>query len=180
MKKIFFFVVAALMSTAMYADLRVATFEDITLAKADTVWQGADEPALGWNTWLSGTYVFQSYNGGDSGYGAYYSAFTVSNQTANTYAGLEDAYHSASGGAYEGNNFAVWNMNYYGSDTVGFEPQVVPGFFINNTAYAVNSMVNGDSFAKAFGKDDWFKLTITGQKNKVYQRVDLCGPFRPR
>lgn len=143
----------------------VAGFEDITLAKADTVWQGADEPALGWNTWLSGTYVFQSYNGGDSGYGAYYSAFTVSNQKDSTFAGLQDAYHSASGGAYEGNNFAVWNLNYYGADTVGFEPQIVPGMFINNTAYAVNSMCNGDGYAKKFGKDDWFKLTINGYLN---------------
>jgi hypothetical protein len=142
----------------------VAGFEDITLAKADTVWQGADAPVLGWNNWTSGTYNFQTYY--DNGYGSdYYSAFTVSNQTANTFEGLQDAYHSASGGAYEGNNFVVWNMNYYGSDTVTFEPQVVPGFWINNTAYAVNSMVNGDSFAKAFGHNDWFKLTIDGYLN---------------
>lgn len=143
----------------------VAGFEDITLAKADTVWQGAEAPVEGWNNWMSGTYGFQSYYGGNSGYGDYFSAFTVSNQTANTFEGLQDAYHSASGGAYEGENFAVWNMNYYGSDTVTFEPQVVPGFFINNTAYAVNSMVNGDSFAKAFDQDDWFKLTINGYLN---------------
>lgn len=142
----------------------VAGFEDITLAKADTVWQGADAPVLGWNNWTSGTYNFQTYY--DNGYGSdYYSAFTVSNQTANTFEGLQDAYHSASGGAYEGNNFVVWNMNYYGSDTLSFEPQVVPGFWVNNTAYAVNSMVNGDGFAKAFGHNDWFRLTINGYLN---------------
>lgn len=165
MKKIFFFAAAALMSTAMFADLQVATFEDIELAKADTVWQGADAPELGWNNWSSGIYNFQSFY--DNSYGDYYTSFTVSNQTANTYAGLQDAYHSASGGAYAGNNFAVWNMNYYGVDTVTFDAQVVPGFFINNTAYAVNSMCNGDGYAKKFGKEDWFKLTIDGYLNDM-------------
>jgi hypothetical protein len=130
------------------------------VAKADTCWQGADVPALGWNNWTSGTYAFQTYY--DDTYGAYFSAFTVTNDTASTSTGSTEAYRSAKGGAYAGDNFAVWNMNYYGLDTVSFDAQVVPGFFVNNTAYAVNSMVNGDSYAKKFGKDDWFKLTING------------------
>lgn len=163
MKKIFFLAAAAMMSAAMYADLQVATFEDIMLAKVDTVWQGADAPVIGWNNWKSGSYNFLSYYGGNSGYGDYYSAFTVSNQMSNTYEGLQDAYHSACGGAYEGNNFAVWNENYYGADSIMFDnPQVFKGFWINNTAYAVNSMCNGDGYAKKFGKDDWFKLRIYG------------------
>lgn len=143
---------------------KVATFEDITLAKEDTVWQGADAPVVGWNNWMSGTYGFQTYYS-VSEYGPYYAAFTVSNQTANTFEGLQDAYHSANGGAYEGENFVVWNLGYYGLDTVTFAAQVVPGMFINNTAYAVNSMCNGDSYAKKFGKDDWFKLTVNGYLN---------------
>ena len=39
---------------------------------------------------------------------------------------------------------------------------VVPGFYVTNSSYAYNSMTGGDSFAKKFGKGDWFKLTITG------------------
>lgn len=142
----------------------VAGFEDITIAKADTCWQGADEPILGWNNWKSGTYGFQTYNG-SSDWGAYFSAFTVSNQTDSTYTGLQDAYRSANGGAYAGQNFAVWNLNYYGADTITFAAQTVPGMFVNNTAYAVASMCNGDDFAKKFTKDDWFKLTIHGYLN---------------
>lgn len=144
---------------------KVATFENeaggINVAKADTVWQGADVPVIGWNSWTSGTYNFRSYYGGNSGYGDYFTSFTVTNETANTSTGYTEAYRSAKGGAYEGENFAVWNMY---NDTITFDAQVVPGFFINNTAYAVTSMVNGDSFAKAFGKDDWFKLTCIGVK----------------
>lgn len=141
----------------------VATFEDITIAQPESVWQGADAPALGWNNWTSGIYGFQSFY--DNSYGDYFSAFTVSNQTSNTFEGLQDAYHSAAGGAYEGENFAVWNMNYYGQDKITLEAQVVPGMFVNNTAYAVNSMCNGDGYAKKFEKDDWFKLTINGYLN---------------
>ena len=144
---------------------QVATFENevggINIAKADTCWQGADVPVIGWNSWTSGTYNFRSYYGGNSGYGDYFTSFTVTNETANTSTGYTEAYRSAKGGAYEGENFAVWNMY---NDTITFDAQVVPGFFINNTAYAVTSMVNGDSFAKAFGKDDWFKLTCIGVK----------------
>ena len=153
------------------APKKVATFENeaggIHVAKADTCWQGADVPVVGWNNWQSGEFAFQSYYGGNSGYGDYYAAFTVTNETANTSTGTAEAYRSAKGGAYEGENFAVWNMNYYGADTVSFDAQVLPGFFVCNTAYAVASMSLGDSYAKKFGKDDWFLLTITGLKDGV-------------
>ena len=166
MKKIFFLGLMTFAAISLMAEVKVATFENeaggINVAKADTCWQGADVPAIGWNTWTSGTYAFETYYGGNSGYGDYYSAFTVTNEKANTSTGSAEPYRSAKGGAYEGDNFAVWNMNYYGSDTIRFDSQVVPGFFINNTAYAVNSMVNGDYFAKAFGKDDYFVLYCAG------------------
>ena len=149
----------------------VATFENeeggVYVAKADTCWQGADAPALNWNTWKSGDYNFQTYYGGNTGMGDYYSAFTVTNETANTSTGFTEPYRSANGGAYAGENFAVWNMNYYGADTITFDAQVVPGFFVNNTAYAVTSMCNGDGFAKKFGDEDWFVLYSIGIKNGV-------------
>ncbi len=170
MKKIFLLFGAAAFACTLHAKT-VATFENeaggIHVAKADTCWQGADVPVAGWNNWLSGEFAFQSYYGGNSGYGDYYAAFTVTNETANTSTGTAEAYRSAKGGAYAGENFAVWNMNYYGGDTVSFDTQLVPGFFVCNTAYAVASMSLGDSYAKKFGKDDWFLLTITGLKDGV-------------
>ena len=142
----------------------VATFENeeggVNLTTAESAWQGADEPQEGWNEWKNGAYYFQTYALPSS---YYYSAMTVSNETANTSTGWAEPYRSAKGGAFEGTNFAVWNMNYYGDDVVSFEtPHVFPGFWVNNTAYAVTSMCNGDSYAKKFEQDDWFKLTITG------------------
>jgi hypothetical protein len=156
--------------------VQVATFENevggVNVAKADTCWQGADAPVLGWNTWKSGDFTFMSFY--DNSYGTYYSAFTVTNETATTSTGSAEPYRSTSGGAYEGENFVVWNLNYYGLDTVTFDKQAVKGFFVNNTAYAVTSMKNGDSFAKKFGAEDWFKLTCIGVLNGVETgRVDV-------
>lgn len=142
----------------------VATFENedggINLTTAESNWFGADEPVEGWNSWKSGDYNFQTY------YSEYYkSAWVVTNETSTDFEDYNDAYRSACGGSFEGDNFAVWNLCYYGDEYITFEPQVVPGFFVNNSIYAVHSMSNGDSFAKKFDKDDWFKLTITGLRN---------------
>ena len=172
MKKLFFLATAMVVCAASaMAEVKVATFENeaggINLTAAESAWQGTDAPVIGWNNWKSGDFNFMSYFGGNSGYGDYYSAFTVTNETANTSTGSAEPYRSAKGGAYEGSNFAVWNLNYYGLDSIAFEAQTLNGFFVNNTAYAVNSMSKGDGWAKKFAATDWFKLTITGQKNNV-------------
>jgi len=168
----------ALDGLTIFRPTEVATFENedggINVAKADTCWQGADAPVIGNNAWKSGEFNFLTYYGGDTGMGEYYSAWTVTNETANTSTGYTEPYRSAKGGAYEGQNFAVWNLNYYGVDTITFNKQAIAGFFVNNTAYAVNSMCNGDGFAKKFGKEDWFKLTCVGVLNKAeVARLDV-------
>lgn len=40
--------------------------------------------------------------------------------------------------------------------------KIVDHFYVNNSTYAVLSMLNGDGFAKKFADGDWFKLTVTG------------------
>lgn len=176
MKKIFF-VLCMFLSVNMFAKLPVADFENetggINVAKADTCWQGADEPSLGLHLWESATYMFASFTVDYGGYYGY-TGFTVTNETANTSTGWSQAYRSASGGAFEGSNFAVWNDPFTTDTMIAFLPQVVPGFYINNTAYAVNSMLNGDSFAKKFGKDDFFVLHCIGWLNgEVVDTVDF-------
>lgn len=141
----------------------VATFENeaggINLVDAESNWFGADEPANEWNSWTSGDFNFKTYYTP-----SYKSAWVVTNETSTEFASWSDAYRSAAGGAFDGDNFVVWNLCYYGTEQVTFEPQVVKGFFVNNNSYAVNSMCNGDASAKKFENTDWFKLTITGYK----------------
>ncbi len=164
MKKIFFFAAAALMSTAMFAQLQVATFEDVTLPGIETVLHLTETGTI-----QSGSFAFtqdvQDYGGGY----VYYFGNVVSNKTSNQYMGDWQNDMSASGGAYEGNNFVVWTMSYYGDDVITLQDAaVVPGFYINNTPWVVDAILNGDGMSTdgaPFGENDWFKLTVNGSLN---------------
>lgn len=166
MKKIFFLGLMTMSTIFVMAQVNVATFENeaggINLTTPESNWFGADEPVNEWNNWKSGDFHFQTYYT-DS----YKSAMVVTNETSTDFTDYNDAYRSASGGAFEGDNFAVWNLCFYGEDEVSFDPQVVKGFYINNNSYAATSMCNGDGYAKKFEKTDWFKLTILGYKELV-------------
>lgn len=145
----------------MFAQLQVATFEDVTIGAPESVLHLSETGTI-----KSGSFLFTQDVEDYGSWGVYYFGNLPSNKSDNTFASYLDAEKSACGGAYEGENFNVWNMSYAGLDGIALEEAaVVPGFFINNTAYAVNSMCNGDGYAKKFGKDDWFKLTINATLN---------------
>ncbi len=163
MKKSLLFVAAALMSATMFAELQVATFEDVTIGAEESVLH-LDESG----TFESGDFIFQQEVADYGEWGVYYYGNLPTNKSDNEFASYLDAEKSANGGAFAGKNFVVWTQSYMGIDGVSLkEAAVVPGFFINNTAYDVNSMRYGDSFAKKFGKDDWFRLTITASLNGI-------------
>lgn len=138
-------------------EVKVADFEDVT-AGIDAAW------VSGVNQWQSGSYTFTTYK--DDSYGdAYYYAFVVSNETANTSTGFMEPYRSAKGGAYEGDNFAVWYSDWNGNNSITFDTQVVPGFFVNNNAYAVAAFVDGTQApARRFTAEDKFLLYAIGKK----------------
>jgi len=175
MKKFFFLGLMTISTISMMAAVNVADFENaaggINVAKADTCWQGANSPVLGWNNWKSGDFNFQTYYGGNSGYGDYYAAFTVTNESANeaTTLGYDRPYRSASGGGNNGSaNFAVSYVDSYNPDTVSFAAQTVAGFFVNNTPYTIGGITT-NSYAPAhqFKQTDYLVLKCTGLKNKV-------------
>lgn len=143
--------------------MKTATFENaqggVNIAKADTVWQGADNPTVGTHKWKSGSYYFVSIT---QEWG--YSGFTASNETATTSTGMTQPYRNAKGRGHESANFAVWTDTYDTNADITFINSTVPGFYINNNAYAVNSMLYGDSYARKFTDQDWFLLTIHGLK----------------
>lgn len=162
MKKFFFFVAAALMSTAMFAELQVATFEDVTLPGNDTVLHLAASGDI-----VSGSFSFRQDVQDYGEWGVYYFGNIVSNRPGKTYDYYADSDKSASGGAFEGDNFVVWTNSYMGDDAITLqEAAVVPGMYVNNTAWVVNAILNGDGMSEgAFGANDWFKLTVNGSKN---------------
>ena len=142
--------------------MEIATFEDVDVEN-----ESFSKGESGYTTLTSGSYQFDVYC--DDTYGTpYYYAFCAANYTGNTYDNDYNGLKNVVGGGYNGsNNYGAYFANYYGQNAVTVlsddsEGAVVPGFYITNSAYAYSSMTNGDSYAKKFGKDDWFKLSITG------------------
>jgi len=160
MKKIYLFVAAALMNTAMFADLQVATFENINLAAESELSFNVDTTVY----FESGSFKVQetvSYGG------TYVSGAVVSSHTDTEFVSYVDANKSIAGGAYAGQNYVVWYVDSWTPNSIKLtEAAVVPGMYVCNNVYAYDSMKNGDSLAgDPFGADDWFKLTIKGLLN---------------
>ncbi|MBQ9671318.1 MAG: DUF4465 domain-containing protein [Prevotella sp.] len=138
-----------------------ATMEDLELAD-ESFWNGSD----GTGSFISGGYRFE--NGYEtSDYGPYAYGWFYSNKTATTFVNyVTDMYNSAAGkGAEDSKTYAVFNVNNWtpkGVEVLAADGEEVSGFYVTNAAYSYTSMINGDDYAKKFGQDDWFKLTVTG------------------
>ena len=155
-------------------DAVVATFENLYLDD-ESYWCGPDtkgEAITG--TWgdseMSGSFVSGSYQFGNCYSLDWWSwtGFAYSNSTSSDFETYTtDQYNSASGAGYDGsNNFAVA----YSEGTISVlndseNGDSINGFYINNNAYVVNSVTNGDSYAKQFEEGDYFKVIFTGENN---------------
>ena len=171
MKKRFYSILVALLACSMqfvYADNApaVATFEDV---------QDITEPVDGHMSvgteddderefFVSGGYAFASGCMSDWDYWYW---FGYANRTETTYESIDDQWNNIVGGGY--NSSASYGVAFAAEfngpcyvTLLSDEPAVVPGFYITNSSYAYTSMMNGDGFAKKFGKGDWLLLTITG------------------
>ena len=114
-------------------------------------------------TFMSGNFTFKQTAMPSS---FYYSCNVVTNHTDKTYVDYNDAWKSVAGGAQSGKNYVVWNMDYYGADSIKLdEAAIIPGFYVTNSVYAYESITKGDWSGDKFGADDWFLLTINGSLN---------------
>ena len=143
-------------------DAVVATFDDNYLAD-ETFFNGDNYD----DTFYSGSYSFHVGNAIWPGTTtSFWYDYALSNQTSNAFSGLDDQYHSAPGGAYEGNNFVI-AFPQGGSIGVTHDAagDVISGFYIANTAYALNALKGGDSYAREMKEGDWFKVTAKDVDN---------------
>ena len=150
----------AFMSLTVITQAQVATFDGLAL---DTTgfWNGVDG---------TGNYTeegFSFYNSYNSEW-ASWSGFSVSSVQDDSTGTYNNQYGVNTGMAYSGNNFAVATT----VATVSFEPNTINGFYITNSTYATQSMLNGDAFAKQFGgesgnDEDWYMLSIIGLVDTV-------------
>ncbi len=115
--------------------------------------------------------------------GSYWGCFSVSSVTGvsgtpdgssnfwlqdlNQYAAYLNANNTTSG-----NGGSNYYLVAYDGDACGFGPcpmiyfdesVSVQSFYLNNTNWAVNGALGGDSFAREFVAGDWFRLTVTGR-----------------
>ena len=154
---------------AQEAAATVATFEDIFVpAEGHIIFKPENpennKPYNG--SFERGLFKFNASYTNFDGYDSW-GGFAIANHNDNTYVGLDDQYKNAKGGGHNSANYAVAYV--YGNCSVdveaGSEGAVVSGFYLNNAAYALNSVLNGDPYSgAAFATGDWFKLTITGTK----------------
>ena len=141
----------------------IASFEDLTLAKADTFWTGASNPDGLFTSFVSGTYRFVNTSGWG---GTYWAGFAYTNTTAtdaaswnttNVGAGIDGSQNY--GVAY----YSSWDfptgITVERTNTTDAKP--VSGMYVTNTAQVIDVLNNGNTFARKFEQGDWFKLTAT-------------------
>lgn len=150
------------------ATVAVADFEDIVIPSSGVCTPEDEEDETCY--WNSGDYTFSTYT---DDWGYYYD-FAVTNSTSDKYASLTDQYNSAAGSAKSGSNYAVWYSNFYGSEGIYLpDAMKVSGFYVTNTAWVVDAILNGDGMSqeadgtkgKPFGykgAEDKLTLVITG------------------
>ena len=116
-----------------------------------------------------------------SSYGTsdFWSGIAISNRTETSFSSLTltpDQYNNVTGKAHSGKNFAV--ITTYGEEISLGTPTAVKGFWFTNSAYTLNSILNGDNYSGAkFDATDWFKCTIVGTKadgSKTTLDIDLA------
>lgn len=143
----------------------VIDFEDLTLSP-NSFYNGSDG-AGGFTS--RGAFFSNSYNPTYQSW----SGWSYSNTTDTTTPGFTNQYSAITGGGFDDPNsnygvaFTFNPGDAYINLPTGKTPQSIR---ITNTTYAVQSMLNGDQFAKKFGgvsgnDPDFFLLTITGLNN---------------
>ena len=138
----------------------LVTFDGFTLPPA-----GYDNGSSGHGGFTeAGIFFNNSYN---AMFGSW-SGFAVSNVNDPSTAGWGNQYAVASPGTGHGGagQYAVVYDGFMGEDFIRFTSEMSPlSLRVNNTAYAAQSMLLGDAFAKKFGgvsggDPDWFRMTI--------------------
>lgn len=149
-----------------------ATMENLWLAP-ESSWFGPDtkgEQVIGtyYDQQLAGSFVSGSYsfsNNYSLDFGSW-TGFAYSNSTSTKYESLADQYNSAVGSGHNGSStFAVAFDNGKISVLNDAEGDSIRGMYITNSAYALNSIMNGDSYSRKFEDGDYLKIIFTGTHN---------------
>lgn len=163
MKRCIALALALCLPLAAQAD-PITTFDDLGLGTSSY-----NNNAGPGGFFVSGGHAFNSNY--SPAFGGIWSGWSISSMTDTTTPGYPNQYSAITGAGANGSNaYAVAFASNEVSDPlhpaasfVNLAPGTTPiSMQVTNTTYAYFSMLNGDFFAKAFGPDDFFLLTITG------------------
>ena len=136
----------------------IVDFEDMGLG-AIAAHNGSDESGQ----FQSGPLVFQNVY--DPTWGSW-SGHAASTHTDGTTGGWGNQYSAVTGQGVSGSDaYGLFYQDAYNSAEPHIilpQSEIVDGFYVTNTSYAYYSMLDGDGWAKQFGPEDWFKLTVEG------------------
>lgn len=143
----------------------IATFEDNYLAP-ESYWQGRDTESMT-SVFYSGSYSFTNTYSEEY---SFWGGFGYANLTTTDFDPAEmltQQFRSAVGhGAANSNTYSiVYAMGAETKISVVNNPAgaVIPGVYLTNAAYTINSMKYGDSFAgDPFAEGDYYKVIFTG------------------
>ncbi len=170
-KTLLFALLPTLASPAMAQTEGVATFENLTLAP-ESSWHG-DENG---EEWYYGLGYAQRFESGDYSFANFFIpeydswiGYAYSNLTSTTFETISDQYKSCVGHGVDGSaNFGVaFPDDVMWGETLDIrikgEAKVVPGFYITNSAWVVDAILNGDNMTEgSFGAGDYYKVTVHG------------------
>lgn len=150
-----------------------ATFDDNYLSD-ESYFNGFGEDEEGWygpgveTKYFSGSFEFTALRHTST----WWEGVGYSNQTSTEFEGLADQYRSAVGGGHNSGNYGVVYAYTGAPYVVGVsnsrtDGAAVSGFYVSNSAYTVDAILNGDGMstvAGGFQKGDYFKLVVTAEK----------------
>lgn len=150
--------------------LQIATFDDLLLEpEGEWKYDMALDPSVRSDIFFSGSFRFPNYP-----WKAYESwcGYGYANYVSTDFADYNDQFKNAVGGGALGTaNYGItyidaWNGNDMSFDLLSSNEEgvVVPGMYITNTAYALNSILNGDGWCEKFSTEngDYFTALIEG------------------
>lgn len=97
---------------------------------------------------------------------SYWCGHSYASETATSFAGLSDQFRNAVGGGAAGTaNYGICFSDYADTRVYlsrGEKGFTLPGVYVTNSAYTLNSAINGDGFCPAFTKEngDYYTMVI--------------------
>lgn len=170
MKKFYLLSLPLLLSTTTSAQsLQVANFEGL-LNEPESYWIGdTDNPDYTRGSFKSGSFTFSNLYNQQWGNWGFFGYANLTGNVFNSYTNTAEQLMNATGTAHSGSTYAVGYCDAYNGPTTVTLPDfagkgtAVNGVWINNTAWVVSAILNGDGMSPAFSKGDYLMLTATAK-----------------